>query len=81
MIYSTQRGAFLLRTFDDATKRRFYEKQKGICPNCRGENIKKKWKIEEMEADHIIPWNKNGKTIPENCQMLCRQCNRIKSGN
>ncbi len=24
-----------------------------------------------MEADHITPWSKGGKTIAENCQMLC----------
>jgi hypothetical protein len=69
-----------LRTFDDRTKRRIYEKQKGICPDCKGENKKKKWKFEEMEADHITAWSKNGKTIPENCQMLCRSCNLNKSG-
>ena len=25
-----------------------------------------------MHADHITPWSKGGKTVPENCQMLCR---------
>jgi hypothetical protein len=59
-----------LRTFDDKTKRRIYEKQKGICPLCEGKNKKKKWKFEEMEADHIKPWHEGGKTISENCQML-----------
>ncbi len=33
----------------------------------------------EMEADHIIPWSKGGQTVKENCQMLCRHCNRTKS--
>lgn len=33
-----------------------------------------------MEADHIIPWHKGGKTEKENCQMLCMKCNRTKSG-
>lgn len=32
-----------------------------------------------MQADHITPWSKGGKTIPENCQMLCADCNRRKS--
>ena len=36
--------------------------------------------IEEMEADHIKPWHADGKTDAENCQMLCRECNRRKSG-
>ena len=35
--------------------------------------------IKEMEADHITPWSKGGKTLAENCRMLCRNCNRRKS--
>ncbi len=33
-----------------------------------------------MEADHIIPWSKGGKTTPDNCRMLCKMDNRTKSG-
>jgi 5-methylcytosine-specific restriction endonuclease McrA len=33
-----------------------------------------------MEADHINPRHSGWKTIDENCQMLCKPCNRIKSG-
>ena len=40
----------------------------------------KPWDISEMEADHIKPWHERGKTIPENCQVLCKQCNGTKSG-
>jgi len=69
-----------LRIFDEKTKRRTYEKQKGICSHCKGENKKKKWEIEEMEADHINSWSRGGKTIAENCQMLCREHNQVKSG-
>ena len=36
--------------------------------------------IKEMEADHITPWHAGGQTSTENCQMLCRECNRRKSG-
>ncbi|TLN21068.1 HNH endonuclease, partial [bacterium] len=36
--------------------------------------------LEEMEADHITPWHLGGKTSAENCQMLCREANRIKGG-
>jgi hypothetical protein len=64
-----------IRSFTDKMKREAYEKQKGICPKC-----KKHFEIEEMEADHIKPWHEGGKTIAENCQMLCKQDNRIKSG-
>jgi len=35
--------------------------------------------FEEMEGDHIVPWSKGGKTVPENLQMLCRRCNGQKS--
>ncbi len=64
-----------LRTFDDKMKVQIYSKQKGICPVC-----KKHFEIDNMEADHIIPWSKGGKTTPENCQMLCKMDNRTKSG-
>ena len=64
-----------LRQFDDKTIRKVYENQNGICPVCN-----KKFEIKEMEADHIIPWHKGGKTIIENCQMLCQLDNRTKSG-
>lgn len=64
-----------LRVFDEKTKVKIYEKQKGICPTC-----KKPHDIGSMEADHIIPWSKGGKTVAENCQMLCKLDNRTKSG-
>jgi len=64
-----------LRGFDDKTKRKAYEKQKGVCVWC-----KKRFEFEEMEADHIKPWHEGGKTVFENCQMLCKQDNRMKSG-
>lgn len=41
----------------------------------------KTYKFEEMEADHIIPWSKGGKTEENNCQMLCKHHNRTKSGS
>lgn len=65
-----------LRAFDEKTKVKIYEKQKGKCPVC-----KKKYDIGEMEADHIVPWSKGGKTSPQNCQMLCRLDNRTKSSS
>lgn len=63
-----------LRAFSDSQKRKTYEKQKGICPMC-----KEHFEIEQMEADHITPWSQGGKTNDENCQMLCKECNRRKS--
>ena len=38
------------------------------------------FELNEMEADHIIPWHSGGATIASNCQMLCKDCNRRKSG-
>lgn len=64
-----------IRAFTDKQKREVYEKQKGICKKC-----KKHFEIGEMEADHITPWHEGGKTISENCQMLCKDDNRRKSG-
>jgi hypothetical protein len=64
-----------LRQFDDKTKRKVFEKQKGKCVWC-----KKTFEFEEMEADHITPWHEGGKTTAMNCQMLCKDDNRKKSG-
>lgn len=63
-----------LRAFSESQKRQIYEIQNGICPNC-----KKKFNFSEMEGDHITPWSQSGKTSTENCQMLCKDCNRRKS--
>ena len=60
-----------LRAFTDNQKREAYERQKGICPKC-----KKHFELEEMDADHILPWSKNGKTTSDNCRMLCIRDNR-----
>lgn len=65
-----------LRAFTPKQAQVAYKKQKGICKIC-----KHKFDIEEMEADHIIPWSQGGKTEQDNCQMLCRKCNRTKSDN
>ena len=64
-----------IRAFTDKMKREAYEKQKGKCKKC-----KEHFDIEEMEADHIKPWHEGGKTTAQNCQMLCKQDNRTKSG-
>ena len=31
-----------------------------------------------FHVDHIVPMNKGGKSVAENLQILCRQCNGIK---
>lgn len=63
-----------LRAFSDKDKRILFERQNGICPHC-----KKAFELEQMEADHIMPWSQGGKTVLDNGQMLCKSCNRLKS--
>jgi len=64
-----------IRAFTDKQKREAFERQNGICVKCE-----QKFELSEMEADHIKPWHEGGKTNAENCQMLCKQDNRTKSG-
>jgi hypothetical protein len=73
-----------IRPFTDNQKREAYERQGGLCyngthcvtvGNSAGDKV---FEIGEMEADHITPWSKGGKTEPANCQMLCLPCNRRK---
>ena len=65
-----------LRAFSEREKLAIYSKQGGICNKC-----KKQFEFSEMEGDHIKPWSKGGKTVLENCQLLCKDCNRHKSGD
>jgi len=64
-----------IRAFTDNQKREAYERQEGICSVCE-----EPFEIYQMEADHIKPWHDGGKTNAENCQMLCKDDNRRKSG-
>ena len=62
-----------IRAFTETMKRRAYERQKGMCPLCD-----ESFDLDAMDADHIDPWSKGGKTTEKNCQMLCSPCNRRK---
>ena len=62
-----------LRAFPDDIRLAAYERQQGICAICH-----EHFELEQMEADHITPWRDGGRTVAENCQMLCRDCNRRK---
>ncbi|MEM0518823.1 GmrSD restriction endonuclease domain-containing protein [Aequorivita flava] len=64
-----------IRSFTPNQKRQAYEAQDGICAVCE-----EPFEIYQMEADHITPWHEGGKTSADNCQMLCREDNRRKSG-
>lgn len=74
-LLSGREKSLSIRAFTDTQKRTAYENQHGICPICR-----KCFDFEKMHADHITPWHAGGKTVPENLQMLCRDCNLKKSG-
>ena len=63
-----------IRAFDRRDAQAAYGKQGGKCAIC-GEPFE----FEDMHADHITAWSKGGHTTPENCQMLCRDCN-LKKG-
>lgn len=62
-----------IRAFDKRTQRAAYEAQGHRCAVCGGE-----FGLADMHADHIIPWSRGGHTVPDNCQMLCRDCNLRK---
>lgn len=62
-----------LRSFPEDIKLAVWERQNHICPICG-----KEFDFEFMEGDHITPWREGGRTVTENCQMLCRECNRRK---
>jgi hypothetical protein len=65
-----------IRVFSESQKRKTYERQEEKCTICR-----EHFEFNEMEADHIVPWHLNGKTIDENCRMLCirdHQLNHIQ---
>ena len=63
-----------LRAFTEKDKLSAYSRQNGICPVC-----KQHFDYKDMAGDHIKPWSKDGETVPENCQMLCKDCNSKKS--
>jgi len=62
-----------IRKFNNTQKRTAYEKQNKKCNSC-GESIT----IGNAHADHIIPWSKGGRTVDDNCQVLCITCNTSK---
>lgn len=63
-----------LRAFPEDMKLAVWEEQGHVCPLC-----KRVFDFEFMEGDHITPWRDGGRTVKENCQMLCRECNRRKA--
>lgn len=77
-----------IRTFDKKLAKKVYEAQGHKCPYCDkkidGHTYPAgvtEYTFDEMEADHIVPWSKGGKTEESNCQMLCKWHNGHKSDN
>ena len=65
-IISREEKYLSLRSFPESIKIKVHQKQKGKCKVCGD-----KFEVNEMQADHIRAWSNGGKTIEENCQMLC----------
>lgn len=63
-----------IRAFDKRVVAETYEKQDHKCAICG-----KECALKDMQADHIVPWSRGGRTVPGNCQMLCVKCNLSKS--
>lgn len=63
-----------IRKFSEKIKRAVYERQNKCCAKCA-----KHFPLEKMQADHITPWSRGGRTVIDNCQVLCENCNRTKS--
>lgn len=84
-ILSGEEKHLSIRTFTDKDKAIAFNKQlfgntgKATCPKCNDNS--KLFDLSQMEADHVIPWSKNGKTTIGNCQMLCKYHNGLKSNN
>jgi site-specific DNA-methyltransferase (adenine-specific) len=57
-------------------KERLYKEQSGLCNGC-----KTQFDIWNLEIDHIIPKSKGSGDYLENYQLLCSNCNKIKSDN
>lgn len=76
-----------IRAFSEQMKRRVYTRQTeeaktnhtSNCPICASNGITTIYEFEEMQGDHIIPWSQGGRTVEDNCQMLCQRCNNDKS--
>lgn len=79
-----------IRVFEESTKKAKYtqqtdeakKKDKSNCPMCAASGqaalVKRIWKYNEMDADHVQAWSNGGATDISNCQMLCKTHNRSK---
>jgi hypothetical protein len=69
-----------VRNFTHEQRLAIYRRDKGICHvKIKCEGVKCDW--DNWEADHVIAWDKGGKTTVENGQVACVTCNKVKSNN
>lgn len=62
------------RAFPSEMKKEKWDMQSHKCAIC-GSDLA--W--EDAAGDHIVPWSEGGKTIMDNLQVLCVNCNATKS--
>ncbi len=55
----------------DDIKQYVWQRDKGQCAKCGNK--------EDLEFDHVIPFSKGGSNTARNIQILCQNCNRLKS--
>ena len=75
-VLSRNESVLKLRTFDEVVKRQKYEEQEHRCPMCMREGNMNQYEYKQMDGDHIVPFGMGGRTVPDNCQMLCIRHNR-----
>lgn len=65
------------RTFSPTQRNEIWDKQKGKCAgaHCRHASLLRS----ATHFDHIIPWEKGGKTVVSNGQAFCPTCHTLKS--
>lgn len=62
------------RLFTKAVIEAKLQEQEGKCSLCK----KPITPQQHRDGDHIIPWGRMGRTVPENCQVLHRKCHKSK---
>ncbi|WP_420437032.1 HNH endonuclease [Candidatus Poriferisodalis sp.] len=71
------------RTLSGPSKQRLREDvhyiQNGKCNNRHCLKPKKKWRLEDLELDHIKPLGDGGTDADDNLQLLCRDCHTRKT--
>ena len=61
-----------IRSFNAAHKRRAWNRQGKKCASggCKTNNVL----LADCEAHHKVPWVEGGRTVDENCMVVCRPC-------